>query len=180
MKSFDKMKLYIYESGLDNKCKNHLCTLIDSYMESKDSDKSDDLSKHELEKMIKTKYPNVNHLIEVIDGNIAYCSETHNKNHYKRLCYVDEENHIVGTLCMYSDWKVITDLFVGKKYRNHGFATKLITCAVNKYGMKRIWVFKNNENAIKLYKKLGFKEEEKDPKLKYDDRMYYFIIDKRI
>lgn len=51
----------------------------------------------------------------------------------------------------------ITPLFVYTKYRGYGLGDILTKDAIKKYKARRLWVFKDNEVAIKLYKKHGFK-----------------------
>ena len=48
---------------------------------------------------------------------------------------------------------------VKKKYRRKGFATFILTQLIANGGTW-LWVRKNNKKAIKLYKKLGFKEQD--------------------
>lgn len=50
----------------------------------------------------------------------------------------------------------IQGLGVAKEYRGYGFSDKLVQDAITKYGAVDLVVHKNNEVAIKLYKKHGF------------------------
>lgn len=49
----------------------------------------------------------------------------------------------------------IHDLEVDMDYRNCGFATEIINKLIL-YGGKRLWVKADNNEAISLYRKLGF------------------------
>lgn len=53
--------------------------------------------------------------------------------------------------------KFITPLYVVKKYRGYGLGDTLTKNAISKHGAKRLWVYRDNEVAIKLYEKHGFK-----------------------
>ena len=66
-----------------------------------------------------------------------------------------EEDTLAGYVFVINQF--ITPVFVVKKYRGYGLGDKLTRDAIEKYGAKRLWVYKDNEVAIKIYKKYGFK-----------------------
>lgn len=69
---------------------------------------------------------------------------------------IDEDNDKLAGYVFVID-KFITPLFVVKDYRGYGLGDILTKDAVKKYGARRLWVYKDNEVAIRLYKKYGFK-----------------------
>lgn len=69
---------------------------------------------------------------------------------------IDEENDTLAGYVFIIN-KFITPLFVVNKYRGYGLGDILTRDAIKKYGARRLWVYKDNEVAIKLYKKYGFK-----------------------
>jgi len=69
---------------------------------------------------------------------------------------IDLDNNILAGYVFVIDM-FITPLFVYPKYRGYGLGDILTRDAVKKYKARRLWVFKDNEVAIKLYKKHGFK-----------------------
>lgn len=55
----------------------------------------------------------------------------------------------------FEDGVLIDEIYLYDEYRNKGIGTKLINSVKNKNVY--LWVYKNNEKAINLYTKLGFK-----------------------
>lgn len=164
-----------FEEVMDGLLFNESTSELDKKKDSKERIESEvKETQRNLKDIIEKKYPGKHKRIEIVDNHIACCSEETEKHYkFKRLYYIDDDGKIVGSLTMHAEENLIANLFIEKKYRRKGYASKLIECAVNKYGMKHLRVFKNNTNAIALYKKLGYTEEPKDPKLTYNDKMYY-------
>lgn len=80
-----------------------------------------------------------------------------------------EENEIVGFsyVTTYHETEVggtciqLLDLYIDEKYRGRGYATKYFEYVFEKYSYAkrfRLEYVKDNENAIAVYKHLGFKE----------------------
>ena len=55
----------------------------------------------------------------------------------------------------FEDGVLIDEIYLYDEYRNKGIGTELINSVKNKNVY--LWVYKNNEKAINLYTKLGFK-----------------------
>lgn len=86
---------------------------------------------------------------------------------------IDEDDELAGYVFVINNF--ITPLFVVKKYRGYGLGESLLKDAIKKYGAKRLWVYKDNEVAINLYKKYGFKvyiEDDEPSILMALDRKY--------
>lgn len=71
------------------------------------------------------------------------------------------ENGCIAGSCFvteYEDSVCISSVYTDKRYRRQGFATRLIKSVISKYKGKKIMlhVYGENENAVSLYKKLGF------------------------
>lgn len=109
-----------------------------------------DLDKRELEKI-------VNYSEEQIRENLE---------DYKII--EDDNKNIIGTFALfdYDDGKLLDTIYVTGINRKTGIGTKIIKNIIsNSYQPIYLWVYKSNELAIKLYKKLNFKiEEETDTK----------------
>lgn len=68
-------------------------------------------------------------------------------------CYYETE---VGGVCAQ-----ILDLYIDEKYRGRGFATQYFNYVFEKYSHAkrfRLEVVKDNEKAVNVYKRMGFKE----------------------
>ena len=84
------------------------------------------------------------------------------------------DNNIIGCLLVkdYKDGKLIEEIYIEYKYRNKNIGSRIINNFLkqNTY----LWVYKKNDGAIKLYKKLGFNviEETKTRYfMKYGDKV---------
>ncbi len=69
-----------------------------------------------------------------------------------------ENDELIGYIFVgkTKDSGFINSLWVSKKYRNQGYATKLMKSAISKYKAIDLTVSISNKPAISLYKKLGF------------------------
>ena len=111
---------------------------------------------------------NINDKIIIND----YYEKVYKKCNYKVFIAVENRNILGYVFIKITDPKqngeiykesIIDALYVDKEYRNKGIATKLIEKAKEyskEIGAKKISisVIKNNEVALKLYYKLGFKD----------------------
>ena len=88
------------------------------------------------------------------------------KKHFESIkgeIVIDTDNNTLAGYIFVIDM-FITPLFVYPRYRGYGLGDILTKDAVKKYKARRLWVFKDNEVAIKLYKKHGFKVFYEDDK----------------
>lgn len=60
------------------------------------------------------------------------------------------------------DYYYLDNVYIIKKYRNNGYCKKIINKIINDNNKKPIKLIANNEIAIKMYKKYGFKEYGKN------------------
>ena len=69
------------------------------------------------------------------------------------------ENKIVGCLLVEKekDGVLLNEIFLEENYRHKGIGTNIIKNIIKEYNTIFLWVYKENINAISLYKKLGFK-----------------------
>lgn len=80
-------------------------------------------------------------------------------NLFKKYTYFNNKGQSVGQV---SIWRFeICDVHIYKNYRNNNFASKMLAeLLLNHRKLRKklyLLVYKNNEIAIQLYKKLGFK-----------------------
>ena len=67
-------------------------------------------------------------------------------------------NKIVGCLLLTNkdDGKLLDEIYLEEEYRNKGIGTDIIKNILNNNDIVYLWVYKENEGAVSLYKKLGF------------------------
>ena len=73
-------------------------------------------------------------------------------------CNIIVDNKIVGCLLLINkdDGKLLDEIYLEEEYRNKGIGTEIINDILNNNDVVYLWVYKENEKAISLYKKLGF------------------------
>ena len=54
------------------------------------------------------------------------------------------------------DGTLLDEIYLEEKYRNKGIGTNIIKEVINNNDIIYLWVYKENVQAISLYKKLGF------------------------
>ena len=52
---------------------------------------------------------------------------------------------------------MLDEIYIESDFRNKGIGTKIIKEILQENKVVYLWVYKENEKAISLYKKLGFK-----------------------
>lgn len=73
-------------------------------------------------------------------------------------CNIIVDNKIVGCLLLTNkdDGKLLDEIYLEEEYRNKGIGTEIINDILNNNDIVYLWVYKENEKAITLYKKLEF------------------------
>ncbi len=68
----------------------------------------------------------------------------------------------VGCLLLekYEDGILLNELYLDNNYRRKGIGTNILTNILNNNYKVYLWVYKENDIALNLYKKLGFKIKE--------------------
>ncbi len=72
----------------------------------------------------------------------------------------------------YEDGVLLNEIYLDEYYRNKGIGRDLITNIIKNNSKVYLWVYKNNENAVNLYKKLNFKIKNSD------DNRYFMCYEK--
>ena len=72
------------------------------------------------------------------------------------LVVVNENN--VGCVLVrpYKDGYLLDEIYLESTYRNQGIGTSIILDILKQYPNVYLWVYKKNQKAIRLYKRLGF------------------------
>ncbi len=73
-------------------------------------------------------------------------------------CNIIVDNKIVGCVLLTNkdDGKLLDEIYLEEDYRDKGIGTKIIKNILNNNDIVYLWVYKENEKAISLYKKLEF------------------------
>ena len=123
--------------------------------------------------LIKSSNKDINQLIEYKKQTIfEYAKDLSKKEIDKINNYINNnvpndindyfnivvDNKIVGCLLITNkdDGKLLDELYLEENYRNKGIGTKIIKDILNSNDIVYLWVYKENEKAISLYKRLGF------------------------
>ena len=88
-------------------------------------------------------------------------------------CNIIVDNKIVGCLLLTNkhDGKLLDEIYLEEDYRDKGIGTKIIKNILDNNDIVYLWLYKENEKAISLYKKLEFyviKETESRYYMKYN------------
>lgn len=73
-------------------------------------------------------------------------------------CNIMVDNKIIGCLLPTNkdDGKLLDEIYLEKVYRNKGIGTEIIRDILSNNDIVYLWVYKKNDKAISLYRKLGF------------------------
>ena len=73
-------------------------------------------------------------------------------------CNIMVDNKIIGCLLLTNkdDGKLLDEIYLKKVYRNKGIGTEIIRDILSNNDIVYLWVYKKNDKAISLYRKLGF------------------------
>lgn len=73
-----------------------------------------------------------------------------------KIINIDNKN--IGCVLSYNkdDGILLDEIYINKEYRNKGIGTDIIKNLLIENNIIYLWVYKTNEKAISLYKKLGF------------------------
>lgn len=138
-------------------------------------------------KLLRSSNKDINRLIEYKKRTIyEYAKDLSNEEIDKINKYVTSEvprlindyyniivdNKIVGCLLLTNkdDGKLLDEIYLEEDYRDKGIGTKIIKNILNNNDIVYLWVYKESEKAISLYKKLEFyaiKETESRYYMKY-------------
>lgn len=167
----------IYGKYIDRFVKEDVKLLINKDFESYRQIISESVDKSVIDKDFKKKSGKNFKYIDIKSNKSVvkkYLSndKSYNKTYKKHIdsivgeIVIDKETDTLAGYVFVID-HFITPLFIFKKYRGYGLGDILTKDAVNKYKARRLWVYKDNEVAIRIYKKYGFKVfyEDEEPSI---------------
>lgn len=73
-----------------------------------------------------------------------------------KIIYVGKKIAGAYVVIPYDDGFIIDEIYLFEEYRNQGIGTTIIQKIKKEYPVLYVWVYKNNEAAIRLFERLGF------------------------
>lgn len=80
------------------------------------------------------------------------------EKHFDDIKIIKKNHQKIGIIIYYKedDYYLLDALYIKEKYRNMGIGHNIINGIINNRKKIRLWIYKDNIKAIKLYKNLGF------------------------
>lgn len=120
-------------------------------------------SKNDIERLIKYKketiYEFANNLPEEEINRINNYIITYVPKLLDNYFNIVINNKVIGCVLITNkdDGKLLDEIYIEEKFRNKGIGTSIIKDIIRENTIVYLWVYKENKQAISLYKKLGFK-----------------------
>ena len=120
-------------------------------------------SKNDIERLIKYKketiYEFANNLSEEEINRINNYIITSVPKLLDNYLNIVINNKVIGCVLITNkdDGKLLDEIYIEEKFRNKGIGTSIIKDIIRENSIVYLWVYKENKQAISLYKKLGFK-----------------------
>ena len=120
-------------------------------------------SKNDIERLIKYKketiYEFANNLSEEEINRINNYIITSVPKLLDNYLDIVINNKVIGCVLITNkdDGKLLDEIYIEEKFRNKGIGTSIIKDIIRENSIVYLWVYKENKQAISLYKKLGFK-----------------------
>lgn len=120
-------------------------------------------SKNDIERLIKYKketiYEFANNLSEEEINRINNYIITNVPKLLDNYFNIVINNKVIGCVLITNkdDGKLLDEIYIEEKFRNKGIGTSIIKDIIRENTIVYLWVYKENKQAISLYKKLGFK-----------------------
>ena len=119
-------------------------------------------SNDDIEKLIDYKKKTIFEYAKDLSENEINKINNYVKNNVPKLLNnyfnIVVDNKVVGCLLLTDkdDGTLLDEIYLEEKYRNKGIGTNIIKEVINNNDIIYLWVYKENIQAISLYKKLGF------------------------
>ena len=81
------------------------------------------------------------------------------KERYLELEIFNNYNKKVGEAEIEINGKMLSRLHIYEPYQNIGYGTEVVKSLIKDYGINCLWVEADNEHAIHVYEKCGFKKK---------------------
>lgn len=136
-------------------------------------------SNRDLERLIEYKKKTIfEYAKDISEDEINRINNYVNNNTLKELTNYNNiivDDNVIGCLLLTNkdDGILLDELYLEEEYRNKGIGTDIIKKIKNNNKIIYLWVYKENKQAISLYKKLGFNVIEET------DSRYYMKYEKK-
>lgn len=124
--------------------------------------------------LIKATNQNIDELINYkLSSILDYAKDINDEEKEKIVSYVHKNipnqlesyqminfsNEVIGCLLTtnYEDGVLLDEIYIKSEYQNKGIGTDIIRNLMERNKNIYLWVYKDNNNALNLYKKLSFK-----------------------
>lgn len=124
--------------------------------------------------LIKATNQNIDELINYkLSSILDYAKDINDEEKEKIVSYVHKNvpnqlesyqminfsNEVIGCLLTtnYEDGVLLDEIYIKSEYQNKGIGTDIISNLMERNKNIYLWVYKDNINALNLYKKLSFK-----------------------
>jgi RimJ/RimL family protein N-acetyltransferase len=82
------------------------------------------------------------------------------KEHYTEIELKLADGTIVGTAEIEPNEKMLERFVIFEPYQNKGHGQQVLSDLIDAYGIRKLWVRSDNERAIHVYEKAGFRREK--------------------
>ena len=78
---------------------------------------------------------------------------------------IEYDNNVIGYCCIDPIEHKLYNFHIYPQYQNKGYAIEALSILINKYDINSLDVYSDNEKAIHIYEKFGFKINNNDTQL---------------
>ena len=82
------------------------------------------------------------------------------KEHFIEIDIKLADGTIIGTAEVEPDEKMLERFVIFEPYQNLKYGQRVLQDLIDTYGIKKLWVRSDNEKAIHIYEKAGFKRSK--------------------
>jgi len=79
------------------------------------------------------------------------------KEHFIEIDIQLSDGTLLGTAEIEPNEKMLERFVIFEPYQDKGYGQKALSALIAVYGVKKLWVRSDNEKAIHIYEKFGFK-----------------------
>ena len=86
--------------------------------------------------------------------------ELNEKEHYIEIDIKLSNGTLIGTAEIEPNEKMLERFVIFEPYQNKGYGQRVLHDLIDSYGIKKLWVRSDNEKAIHIYEKAGFRKNK--------------------